>query len=57
MAEIEIGVLPPGYHPMPQKIIEIGQDYVVFRDLVGITDTIVPVYSIKSIKVLRVGGK
>ena len=53
----EIGILPPGYQPMPQKIIEIGQDYVVFRDLVGITDTIVPIYSIKAIKVLRVGGK
>jgi hypothetical protein len=53
----EIGILPPGYQPMPQKIIEIGQDYVVFRDLVGITDTIVPVYSIKAIKVLRIGGK
>jgi len=53
----EIGILPPGYQPVPQKVIEIGHDYVVFRDLVGITDTIVPVYSIKAIKVLRVGGK
>lgn len=53
----EIGVFPPAYQPLGHKVVEVGQDYVTLRDLVGITDTIVPVYSIKAIKVLRVGGK
>jgi len=53
----EIGVFPPAYQPLGHKVIEVSQDYVVFRDLAGVTDTIVPVYSIKAIKVLRVGGK
>ena len=53
----EIGVFPPAYQPLGHKVAEISQDYVVFRDLVQITDTIVPIYSIKAIKVLRVGGK
>jgi len=53
----EIGVFPPAYQPLAHKVIEIGPDYVIFRDLVQITDTIVPIYSIKSIKVLRFGGK
>ncbi len=53
----EIGVFPPAYQPLGHKVIEIGQDYVVFRDFAEITETIVPVYSLKAIKVLRVGGK
>ena len=53
----EIGVFPPYMRPLGHRVVEVGPDYVVLRDLVEITDTIVPVYSIKSIKVLRVGGK
>ena len=53
----EIGVFPPYMRPLGHRVVEVNQNYVVLRDLVEITDTIVPVYSIKSIKVLRVGGK
>ena len=53
----EIGAFPPGIQPLGQNVIEVGQDYVVLRDLMGITDTIIPIYSIKSIKVIRIGGK
>lgn len=31
------------------KVIEIGPDYVVVEDLAGVTETRIPVYSIKSI--------
>ena len=53
----EIGVFPPSYQPLGHKVIEVGPDYIVFRDLVQIFDTVVPVYSIKAIRVLRVSGK
>ena len=53
----EIGVFPPAYQPLGHKVVEVNQDHVVFRDLVEVFDTIVPVYQIKAIKVLRVGGK
>jgi hypothetical protein len=53
----EIGVFPPAYQPLDHKVVEVSQDFVVFRDLAGITDTIVPVYSIKAIRVFRIGGK
>jgi len=36
------------------KVIEVGSDYVVVQDLVEITETRIPVYSIKSIARLRV---
>ena len=53
----EIGVFPASYQPLPYKVVEIGHDYVVLRDLVEINDVILPIYAIKAIKVLRVGGK
>jgi hypothetical protein len=39
--------LPVG--PVGQKIAEIGADYVVIDDGVGVSETRIPVYSIKSI--------
>ena len=53
----EIGVFPENFRPLGHKVVEVNQDHIVFRDLVEITDTIVPIYSIKSITVLRIGGK
>lgn len=53
----EIGLFPPSFQPLGHTVVDVGPDYVVLRDLVGISDTIVPLYSIKAIKVLRVGGK
>ncbi len=53
----EIGLFPPNFQPLGHKVVEVGPDYVVLRDLVEITDTIVPIYSITAIKVLRIGGR
>jgi hypothetical protein len=53
----EIGILPENIRPLSHSVIEVGQDYVVLRDLVGVTDRFVPIYSIHCIRVLRVGGK
>ncbi|MGD0900313.1 MAG: hypothetical protein ABR915_20975 [Thermoguttaceae bacterium] len=53
----EIGMFAESIGPLSHNVVEIGQDFVVLRDIANITDTIVPVYSIKAIRVLRVGGK
>jgi hypothetical protein len=53
----EIGVFPPELHPLGYTVIEVAQDFVVLRDLGNITDTVIPIYSIKSIKVMRFPGK
>jgi hypothetical protein len=53
----EIGVFPPELHPLGHTVIEIAQDYVVLRDLAKITDTLIPICSIKSIIVIRIPGK
>lgn len=36
------------------KVIEVGADYVVVEDAAGITETRIPVYSIKSIHRLKI---
>ena len=38
---------------LPFKVVEIGKDYVIIRDLAGIKDTLIPVYAVKAI--VRVG--
>jgi hypothetical protein len=35
--------------PLTHTVVEIGEDYVVVRDIAGVTDAIVPVYSLKGI--------
>ena len=50
-------LLPQNIRPLKHTIIDVGSDYVTVRDLVGITDTIIPIYSVASIKVLRIGDK
>lgn len=40
----EITVMEGGH-----KVIEVGPDYVLVEDLAGVTETRIPVYSIKSI--------
>lgn len=37
-----------------QKVVEVGTDYVVVEDVAGVTETRIPVYSIKSIVRVRV---
>jgi hypothetical protein len=35
--------------PLTHKITEVGEDYVVVQDIAAVTDTLVPVYSLKGI--------
>jgi len=53
----EIGMFYKDMRPLAHNIVEIGQDYLVVRDIVGVTDTVIPVYSIKAVRVLRLSGK
>ena len=39
------------------KVIEIGPDYIVVEDIAGVTETRIPVYSIKSIARIKVNRK
>lgn len=39
--------------PQSHKVIEVGNDYIVVRDIAGISDTMVPIYSVKGIVKVR----
>lgn len=53
----EISALPPQFHPLGHTVVEIAPDYVVLRDIGNITDTFIPIYSVRSIRVLRFPNK
>ncbi len=40
--------------PLSHTVVEVGEDYVVIRDIVGVEETVVPVYSLKAIEMVKV---
>ena len=50
----EINVMDGALEPLTHKIIAVADDYVVVEDIAGVTETRVPVYSIKTIVRLKV---
>ena len=50
----EITTIENGPAGMSHKIVEVGSDYLVVVDLVGVTETRIPVYSIKSFVRLKI---
>lgn len=51
----EIGVFERGPGVLGHKMIEVGEDFVVVEDVAGITESRIPLYSIKAVVILRVG--
>ena len=39
--------------PLGHTVIEIGDDYIVVRDIAGVKDVVVPVYAVKSVDKVR----
>ena len=53
----QLGIFPKTFRPLSHSIVQVESDFVVVRDLAGVTDTAIPIFSIASIKTLRIGGK
>ena len=53
----EIGIFPKEIQPLGHTVIEIGRDYCTFRALGNVIESTIPIYSIKSINVIRVPAK
>lgn len=49
----EISVMPKIPGPLTHEVIAVGENYVAVKDLTGITETVVPLYSIKCVKTFR----
>lgn len=39
------------------KVVEVGTDFIVVEDLVGVTETRIPIYSIKAVTITRLPKK
>jgi hypothetical protein len=39
--------------PLGHTVVEIGENYVVVRDITGVMDVVVPVYSVKAVEKVR----
>ena len=50
-------ILPKGPETLPYKVAEVGPDYVVVQDSVGVTELRIPIWSVKEVQVLKVGGR
>lgn len=53
----ELTVYVEGPEKLGHTIIDVTADYVVVRDLTGITDLAIPVWSIKSVATVRLRTK
>ena len=49
----EIGILPGVPGPLGHEVTAVGQDYVAVKDISGVSETVIPLFSIKCVKTLR----
>lgn len=52
----EISILKNGPEILGHKVVEVFNDCVVIEDIAGVTQTRIPIYSIKSVVVTKTGG-
>lgn len=50
----EIGILPGVPGPLGHEVTAVGQDYVAVQDISGVSETVIPLFSIKCVKTLRI---
>ena len=51
---VEIGVFEDSPGPLGHKLVEVGHDYVVVRDIANVMTTRIPIYSIKSVTIVTI---
>lgn len=49
----EIGILPGVPGPLGHEVTAVGADYVAVKDIAGVTETVIPLFSIKCVKTMR----
>jgi hypothetical protein len=51
----EISIFDNGPELLGHKVVEVGTDYLVVQDVAGISETRIPIFSVKSVVTLKVG--
>jgi hypothetical protein len=52
----EVSVFKDGPDLLSHKVVEVGGDYLVVQDVVGVIETRIPIFSIKAILTVKLGG-
>jgi hypothetical protein len=52
----EINMLQNGPEVLGHKVVEVGHNFVVVEDITGITAIHIPIYSVRSVTVTKIGG-
>jgi hypothetical protein len=47
-AAFSVSVLDEGL-PLTHKVVEVAEDHVIVQDIAGVSETLIPVYSVKGI--------
>src|SRR5271154_5934945 len=50
----EIGLFENGPDQLGHKVVEIGADYVVVKDIANVTTTRIPIYSVKAVTIMTI---
>ena len=50
----EISVFSRTVAPLAHKVVEIGSDYVVIKDVVGVNTIRIPVYAVKNVTTVNI---
>jgi hypothetical protein len=51
----EISLFENGPEMLGYKVVEVGTDYLVVEDIAGVSETRIPIFSVKSVVTLKVG--
>jgi hypothetical protein len=52
----EINTLQNGPEVLGHKVVEVARDFVVLEDIAGINAIHIPIYSVRSVTVTKIGG-
>lgn len=50
----EIGVFDKGPEVLGHKVVEVGPDYVVLQDIAGVSESRIPIFSIKALTTWKI---
>ncbi len=53
----EITVFMDTVRPLGHKVISVSRDHVRVRDITQIVDTLIPVYAVSAVKIMRIGTR
>ncbi len=53
----EISIFSNGPNMLGYNVVEAGQDYVILEDIAHVRELRIPIYSVRAVTVLKLGGK